>query len=359
MSRQPQYTIKDIAQALGVSASTVSRALSDHPHISDETKIRVRELVQKHDYRHNALASSLRNSKSNTIGLILPRLSQYFPSTVATAIQNKLHGYGYNLMICQSNDSPEMERELVNALYASRVAGLIVSTTLYTNDFSAFDIFAKSNIPLVFYDRVPQNYPAHVVLGDDYAGGYAATLHLLQQGCRRIALLSGPLTCRIYQDRYNGYLAALKEYAVPFDQSLVYSHELTKENALKSSEAILSGTALPDAVFACNDTAAIAVVKTAKQHQLRIPEDLLVAGYSNDPRAEIITPSITSVEQFPYEMGEKATMLMMDLLQNKITQQGRYISLNTPVKLIARESSRRAGVGAVAESGEDMDSSAQ
>ncbi|WP_458985142.1 LacI family DNA-binding transcriptional regulator [Pontibacter sp. CAU 1760] len=341
MSKQPQYTIKDIAQELGVSVSTVSRALNDHPHISEDTKAKVRELVEKYDYRHNALASSLRNSSSNTIGLILPRLSQHFPSTVATAIQNKLHGYGYNLMICQSNDSPEMERELINALYASRVAGLIVSTTLYTTDFSPFDILAKSRVPLVFYDRVPKDYPAHRVIGDDYAGGYESTLHLLQQGCRRIAHISGPLTCRIYEDRYNGYLAALQEYDVPFDASLVYFHELTKENALKTSEAILAKEVLPDAVFACNDTTAIAVLEVARKRSIRIPDDMLLTGYSNDPRAEIITPAITSVEQFPYEVGEKATNLMMDLLQHKIKQEGSYVSLRTPVRLVKRESSQQ------------------
>lgn len=339
MSRQPQYTIKDIATEMGVSVSTVSRALNDHPHISEETKGRVRELVKKHDYRHNALAASLRNSRSNTIGLILPRLSQYFPSTAATAIQDKLHEYGYNLMICQSNDSPVLEKELVNVLYASRVEGLIVCTTLYTEDFSHFDIFSRSSIPLVFYDRVPKNYPAHRVQGDDYAGGYQNTLHLLQQGCRRIAHISGPLTCNIYQDRYNGYVDALKEYGIPLDEKLVSFHELTKENALKTCEAIFSPSSVPDAVFACNDTTAIAVLEYAKKHQIQVPRDLKLTGYSNDPRSEITEPAVTSVEQFPYEVGGQAATLMMDLLQHKVKQKGVYVTLNTPVELIKRASS--------------------
>ncbi|MFD3001998.1 LacI family DNA-binding transcriptional regulator [Pontibacter toksunensis] len=339
MNRQPQYTIKDIAAEMGVSVSTVSRALSNHPHISEETKVRVRELVEKHDYRHNALASSLRNSRSNTIGLILPRLSQYFPSTVATAIQNKLHAYGYNLMICQSNDSPAMEKELVNVLYASRVEGLIVSSALHTADFSHFNIFSKSRIPLVFYDRVPTNYDAHKVEGDDYSGGYQMTLHLLQQGCRRIAHIGGPLTCSIYQNRYKGYLNALKEYDVLLDDDLVFFHELTKENAQKTCDVIFSKAALPDAIFACNDTTAIAVLEYAKKRHIRIPEDLMLTGYSNDPRTEIITPAITSVEQFPYEVGGQAATLMMDLLQHKIEENNNYVSITTPVELIKRASS--------------------
>lgn len=324
---------------MGVSVSTISRALNNHPHISEETKVRVRELVEKHNYRHNALAASLRNSKSNTIGLILPRLSQYFPSTVATAIQNKLHEYGYNLMICQSNDSPAMEKELVNVLYASRVEGLIVSSAMHTADFSHFDIFSKSRIPLVFYDRVPTNYEAHKVKGDDYSGGYQTTLHLLQQGCRRIAHMGGPLTCSIYQNRYNGYLHALKEYDVPLDEEIVFFHELTKENALKTCEVIFSKASLPDSIFACNDTSAIAVLEYAKKHHIRIPQDLMLTGYSNDPRSEIITPAITSVEQFPYEVGGRAATLMMDLLQHKLKEDNRYASITIPVELITRASS--------------------
>lgn len=339
MNRQPQYTIKDIAAEMGVSVSTVSRALNNHPHISEETKVRVRELVEKHDYRHNALASSLRNSRSNTIGLILPRLSQYFPSTVATAIQNKLHAYGYNLMICQSNDLPAVEKELVNVLYASRVEGLIVSSAMHTADFSHFDIFSKSRIPLVFYDRVPTNYDAHKVEGDDYSGGYQTTLHLLQQGSRKIAHIGGPQTCSIYQNRYKGYLDALKAYDVLVDEELVFFHELTKENAQKTCEVIFSKATLPDAIFACNDTTAIAVLEYAKRRHVRIPQDLKLTGYSNDPRSEIITPSITSVEQFPYEVGGQAASLMMELLQGRMEEGSNYVSITTPVELIKRASS--------------------
>lgn len=324
---------------MGVSVSTVSRALSNHPHISEDTKVRVRELVEKYDYRHNALAASLRNSRSNTIGLILPRLSQYFHATVATAIQNKLHEYGYNLMICQSNDLPALEKELVNVLYASRVEGLMVSATLYTTDYSHFDIFAKSNIPLVFYDRVPKDYIAHSVQGDDYSGGYQVAQHLLEQGCRRIAYISGPLTCSIYQNRYNGYLDALKNENIPVDEELVFFHELTKDNALQSCEAIFAAATLPDAIFACNDTSAIAVLEYAKKHHIRIPEDVKLTGYSNDPRTEITQPAITSVEQFPYEVGGQTATLMMNLIQNKITQHSSSVSLTTPVELVRRASS--------------------
>ncbi|WP_066838178.1 LacI family DNA-binding transcriptional regulator [Rufibacter ruber] len=333
------YTIKDIAVELGLSHSTVSRALNNHPHISQQTKDRVKELVEKSDYRHNAVAASLRNSKSKMVGLLVPRISMYFQSTVITAIQNKLHEHGYNLMVCQSNDSPEIEKELVNELFSSRIAGLIVSTTLYTTDFSHFDIFQRANIPLVFYDRVPKSHPAHKVLGDDYQGGYLSTKHLLEQGCRHIAHISGPLTCSIYRHRYAGYQDALAEFDVPLDPALVHFQELSKENAIKASEAVFALPVRPDGVFAGNDTTAIGVMQHAKQLGIAIPSQLKIVGYSNDPRAEIIEPSITSVEQFPYEMGEQAAILMLDLIMDKISPGRNLISLTTPIELVKRQSS--------------------
>ena len=324
-----------------MSTSTVSRALSDHPHVSQDTKERVRQAVDASGYQLNAMASSLRKSKSNIIGLIVPRISMYFQSAVITAIQNELQKCDYNLMIFQSNESPVLEKQLVNVLHALRVEGLIVSATLYTEDFSPFDVFLKANVPLVFYDRVPKGYSAHKIQGDDYQGGYRSTLHLLEQGCRRIAHISGPLSCSLYRDRYAGYQDALKKAGIPLDESLVYFHELTKENALKTCMALFAAQPYPDAVFTCNDTTAIAVMEQAKKVKLRIPADLKLAGYSNDPRVQIIQPPITSVEQFPYEMGEQAATLIMDLIRQKIKPGRNFISLTTPVEVIKRESSRR------------------
>ncbi|WP_187263995.1 LacI family DNA-binding transcriptional regulator [Pontibacter beigongshangensis] len=340
MKKQVQHTIKDIAATLGLSISTVSRALNDHPHISQSTKQRVREAVEKLDYRHNALAASLRNSRSNMIGLIAPRITMYFQSTVITAIQHKLHEYGYNLMVCQSNDSPAIEKELVGVMYASRVDGLIVSSTLYTEDFSHFDIFNRANIPLVFYDRVPHNYPAHKIQGDDYQGGYQTTRHLLEQGARKIAYITGPLSCKLYRDRYEGYQEALREFDMTPDESLMFCHELNKKNAQLTCKALFAEGGLPDAVFAGNDTTAVAVVQCAKAKGISVPQQLKVTGYSNDSRTEIIEPPITSVEQFPYEVGVQAATLMLELLEQKTNHSQNHISLITPIELVIRRSSR-------------------
>ncbi|QCR22401.1 LacI family DNA-binding transcriptional regulator [Pontibacter sp. SGAir0037] len=340
MSKKPQYRLKDIAFELGLSTSTVSRALSDHPHVSEDTKERVKEAVNKAGYQLNAMASSLRKSKSNIIGLIVPRISMYFQSSVITAIQNVLQKRDYNLMIFQSNESPALEKQLVNVLLALRVEGLIVSSTLYTEDFSHFDAFAKANVPLVFYDRVPKGYSAHKIQGEDYQGAYKTTLHLLEKGCRRIAHISGPLSCSLYRERLAGYQDALKKFNVPFDESIVSFQELTYENAYRTCESLFAALPYPDAVFTCNDTTAIAVLDYANTIKLRIPQDFRLAGYSNDPRVQIIRPSITSVEQFPYEMGEQAAALIMDLIHQKIEPGRSFISLTSPVELIVRESTK-------------------
>lgn len=332
--------MKDIALALGLSSSTVSRALQDHPHISQETKNKVNEAANRLGYSYNAVAASLRNSKSNTIGLIIPRISKYYQSTVITAIQNKLHEHKYNLMICQSNESPELEKELVNALYASRVEGLIVSSTLNTTDFSHFDVFSRSNRPLVFFDRVPKNYPAHKIQGDDYHGANLATNHLLAQGCRNIAFIGGPLFCNLYRERYEGYSDALKVYGLSPDDTKVFFHDLTKEHALLSCEQLFSGSRenWPDAVFCCNDTVALAVTTYAKTRGLEVPAALKITGYSNDPLTEIIKPTITSVEQYPSEVGTQAAGMILNLIQQKIKPGKNYISVTIAVDLVKRDS---------------------
>ncbi|GAA4311312.1 LacI family DNA-binding transcriptional regulator [Compostibacter hankyongensis] len=338
-------TIVDIARALDISPSTVSRALKDHPYISQATKDRVKKQAAKMGYRHNALAAGLRNRKSNTIGLICPRISMYFQSSIVTAIQRKVQEAGYSLVICQTNDSYEIEKQVVNALYASRVEGLIASCTLHTEDFSHFDIFSKSGIPLVFYDRVPRSYPAQVIRGDDYRGGTEGAEHLISRGCKQIVYISGPLTCNLYQDRYAGFKDALQRHKLPLPKKNLFFHELTLENARRTCERIFSKKPWPDAIFATNDTTAIVAEQYAREAGLKIPGDIKILGYSNDPRTEIIDPALTSVEQFPAVMGEKAADAVVELIRKKTQLKKTMPPIITPVELVVRASTggRMAG----------------
>ncbi|MBC7827438.1 MAG: LacI family DNA-binding transcriptional regulator [Chitinophagaceae bacterium] len=338
MKKQVENTIKDIALKLGLSPSTVSRGLKDHPHINEKTKKKIKLTAAKLGYKHNAIAASLRNNKSNTIGLIVPKISMFYQSAVITAIQNKLHEHKYNLMICQSNESVEMEKELVNALYASRVEGLIVSATLNTVDFSHFDVFSKSNCPLVFFDRIPTDYAANKIEGDEFNGGYMATKHLLEQGCRRIAHIGGPLTCNLYRGRFEGYKEALKAYGLSVDNDIVYFHDLTAENGLKTGEKLFAKNPFPDAIFACNDTTAVTIIQYAKSIGLAVPSKLKVIGYSNGPLSQIVDPPLTSIEQYTNKVGAEAATMMMELINQKLQLKESFRKVTVPVDLIKRNS---------------------
>ncbi|SFC44503.1 LacI family transcriptional regulator [Parapedobacter composti] len=339
-SRKPksENSIVDIARALGISPATVSRALNDNSRISEATRMRVKEMAKEMGYRHNSMASSLRNRRSNIIGLIVPRISMYFHAYFITSLQRQLQAAGYNLMICQSNDSVKLEKELANSLYSARVDALVVSLALYTEDISHFDGFLQQGIPLVFYDRVPTvETGAYVIKGDDYRGGLLAGNHLMQAGCRQMAYISGPLSCSIYQERTRGFVDALAKHGIALREDWVFHQELTAENAWNSLRKLFKGKHIPDGLFAANDTTAIAAVEFARERQIPIPDKLKIIGYSNDPRTSIITPPITSVEQYPSEMADKVADTLVGALQRQgsaVTRLGE--PLVCPVDLVRR-----------------------
>jgi len=312
-----ENSIVDIAKVLGISPATVSRALNNNSRISEATRERVKEMAKEMGYRHNSMASSLRNRRSNTIGLIVPRISMYFHAFFITSLQRQLQAAGYNLMICQSNDSVKLEKELANSLYSARVDALVVSLTLYTEDIAHFEGFLNQGIPVVFYDRVPpEGTPSYIIKGDDYRGGLLAGNHLVGSGCRRIAYISGPSSCSIYQERTRGFMDALAQQDLVLNENWVFHHELTAENAWSSLRKLFDGDHVPDGLFAANDTTAIAAVEFARERAIQIPDDLRIIGYSNDPRTSIITPPITSIEQYPHEMADKVAETLMGALQH-------------------------------------------
>jgi DNA-binding LacI/PurR family transcriptional regulator len=335
-------TIIDIAEALQLSPSTISRALNNGTYVKPETKKRVLEMAEKLGYRRNLMASSLRSNKTHTIGLIIPSISMSFHSEVTTTIQNQLYQHGYNLIICQSNDSLPIEKDLANIMFSYRVDALIVACTLQTEDFSHFDVFVNNNIPLFFYDRVPTTpYKASIIKGDDFRGGYLTTQHLLELGCTKIAHISGPLTSNLYIDRSMGYKKALSQHNIPIDEDLIIHQELTHENARQTMQKIFEGENKPDAVFTSNDVSAIAVLEFARENNIAVPETLKIVGYSNDSRTEIIRPSITTVEQFPKLVGTKVVDELMKKLTKKTNETTTSLQTEVstiPVQLIRRMS---------------------
>jgi LacI family transcriptional regulator len=261
-----------------------------------------------------------------------------FQSEVITSIQNHLYKHGYNLMICQSNDSLQMEREMVKTLHSTRVDAVIAACTLNTTDFSHFDFLMKSGIPVIFYDRVPTTKTAATLIkGDDFRGGYLATSHLIEIGCKNIAHISGPLSCNLYQDRLAGFKKAMQQGNLKINDKWMFYQELTYENARVAVKKMLSGNERPDAIVADNDTSAIAVLEYVKEIGLKVPNDLKIVGYSNDSRSAIISPSLTTIEQFPALMGQKIVEALMVLLGNSGTNTTKTQEPTViPVQLIRR-----------------------
>ena len=338
--RTSKITIYDIAKALNLSASTVSRALQNNPLINQDTREKVKETALEMGYVPNWIASSLRKKKSNILGLIVPRTSMYFQSTAISGIQHDAHKYGFSIVIGQSDDTVEMEKELVNTFFSLRVDGLLAVSSMFTTTYEHFSPFIRNNIPLVFYDRVPTDFVGYTITGDDFRGGYLATEHLIRQGCRRIAIFSGVLTCNLYQERLSGYKAALEENNIPFDEKLLYVHNLTSEAATIAAQELLSEEILPDGLFAANDTSAVAFIQEARRHNIAIPSRIKVVGYSNDQSSRIITPSLTTIEQSGYKMGQKAVETIVQLINSNETKEEVTKNFVFPVELIPRESTK-------------------
>lgn len=333
-------TILHVAKESGVSPATVSRVMNNHPYVREATRDKVMEAIGKLEYQRNNMASGLRSNKTNTIGLIVPRISMFFQAEIITAIQRELYTHGYQLMICQSDDTVEMEKSLVKALHAARVDAVIAACSLHTTDFTHFDILMQSGIPVIFYDRVPMHKTEAILIkGDDINGGYIATSHLIEAGCKKIAHLSGPVSCNLYKDRSAGFDKAMKEHGIPVREDWVFHQELTAHNALNALEKIFQKKNRPDGLFADNDTTAIAALQFAKANGINVPVELRIVGYSNDPRSSIINPSVTTIEQHPAQMGEKVVETLISVLTHKkkaITDD--QLPLVIPVSLIKRAS---------------------
>lgn len=334
---QQRNTILDLAAALKLSPATVSRALSNTSYVKTETKQRVLDMAIQLGYRKNTLAAGLRKNKTNTIGLILPKISMYFHAAVVTVIQNLLHAKGYNLIIGQSNDDPAMEKELVDTFFSSRVDALIVSCTLKTEDFTPFDVFSNHQVPILFYDRVPPaHYQARVIKGDDFNGGYLAGKHLAETGCKRIGMICGTLTSNLYKGRADGFLAALADSHLPVDEDLIFYQHLNAVHTNMAMEKMFNGKNRPDGLFVTSDRNAVAAVTYAKEQGIKVPEELKVIGYSNDPITAMVSPPITTIEQFPAVFGDRLVSTLLEMLEGAGETAVYAPPVITPVELIKR-----------------------
>lgn len=332
-----EITIYDIAEALQVSPATVSRGLNNHPGIRKDTKKKISDMARKMGYRHNAFASNLRRKNTNTIGVIVHTLKSYFMSTVISGMEKVANKHGYQLIISQSQESFKKEVASVTTMFNSRIDGMMVSLAFDTLSTKHFEEVIKKQIPLIFFDRVIEHPNCTSVVIDNKRAGYDATKHLIEQGCKRIVHIDGNLNRNVYADRLEGYKMALLEAGIPFDPTLVISNELNDQSINEAAQTILRMEKLPDGIFTANDISAVACIQELKKAGIRIPEDIAVVGFNNDPISRVIEPNLSTIDYPGQEMGEiAATTLINKLKKSSI---GNLNSIVLRHKLIIRESS--------------------
>jgi LacI family transcriptional regulator len=305
-----QVTIKDIARELGVSPSTVSRALKDHPDISAATKKQVRELVERLKYKPNAVALSLRSRRSNTIAVLVPEIVHHFFSSVISGIEEIAQELGYNVMIFQSNEQYEREVQIVQNLASNQVDGMLVSISKTSRHFGHLTELMNEGIPLVFFDRACEEIEADKVVVDDFDGAFQAVEYLIRTGCRRIAHFSAPQHLQIGYQRKRGYITALEKNNLTPDEALMVKCD-TYEEALVTTPRIMKIEPPPDAIFAVNDLTATGAMKVLKQLNFRIPEDVSLIGFTDGLVATVNDPPLTTVSQHGFEMGKKAMEMLL------------------------------------------------
>ncbi|HYC29786.1 MAG TPA: LacI family DNA-binding transcriptional regulator [Chitinophagaceae bacterium] len=314
MSTGKEVTIYDLARELNISIATVSRALKDDPVVSKKTKKKIFDLAHERGYRTNHFARSLRNQRTQTIGVIVPRLNSYFMSTVIAGMESVANRSGYNLIISQSSESVEKEKANAHTMFNNRVDGLLVSLAYDTNSLEHFEMFFKKNVPLIFFDRVAEHKDCTSILIDNRRAAYEATSHLIEQGCRNIVHITATPKRNVYVDRLQGYKQALAEHNLPFKEDNIIIGNLSQEAGVEAAEAIRKMDPLPDGVFVSNDNCAVGCMLALKQGGISIPSDIAFVGFNNDPVSKVIEPNLTTINYPGYEMGEAAARHLINHL---------------------------------------------
>jgi LacI family transcriptional regulator len=328
--------IKDIAKALAISVSTVSRALRDTYDVSPETKKRVLEVAKELNYKPNLNASALASGNTRNIGIMIPFVTNYYFSTVISGIQEIAYRNGYNIVLFITNDDSKRENEIIRSLPITGLDGLLVSVSSGCRNSEQFQKLMDDGIPIVFFDRVPQDIKASKVLQDDFHGAFYATEHLIKNGYTRIAHIAGPKHLSFTQDRVKGYLEALKKYHLPMREEWIIYSGFSQENGSQDMLYLLEIEETPNAVFGVNDRKAVGVILTLKERNIQVGIEIGVVGFTNDPISTIVEPSLTTIEEPALEIGRNSCSLLIKHISNKYFEP-RDIVL--PGKLIVRKSS--------------------
>jgi DNA-binding LacI/PurR family transcriptional regulator len=310
-------TIYDIAKKLDITAATVSRALNNNPKISEATRQLVLETAAKMNYKQNRLAQSLRSGKSYNVGVIVPRIDSNFFASVIRGIEEELRPVGYHVIICQTNEDEIRQSENITALLNAQVDGILmsISNVSEANDHVINNV-VKQNVPLIFFDRKKKMDGVSSVTINDFDGGYLATKNLIEQGCKRIAHLTGDPSLEIFEFRKNGYQKALLDSGLVYNEDYVFQTKSNVEAGRQSVERLLGLNPPPDAIFSSSDFAALGAIQELKARGIKIPEEFCVFGFGNEPFTGFMELSISSVDQSPLEMGKMAAKVFLEQINN-------------------------------------------
>ena len=317
MNEKVPMTMKDIARELGISVSTVSRALKDSPRISAERRAMIQQYAREHNFTPNMLAESLRHSKVQPIkliGVIIPEFTHFYFSSVLAGIEEEASARGYLIMVAQSGESYEREVRICQSFYENKVCGIIVSQAKDTHRYDHFERLMEACVPLVFYDRICTGVNASRVVVDDYMGALNAVTYLIETGCKRIAFYGSAPTLEISKNRFNGYKDALLKHGLKFDESITRICD-NRADAEVITPELLEGEHVPDGFFAVNDDTAIGILYTAKRMGFRVPDDISICGFTNGQRAVACDPMLTTVEQRGVKVGEEAVDILIDQVE--------------------------------------------
>ncbi len=338
-----RVTLKKIAEQLGVSVPTVSRALKDYPDISKETKKAVLKLADELHYIPNTLALNLRKNKSNIIGVIIPEVVHFFFSSVIKGIMEYAETQDYSVLLTQSEEQLGKEKKQAKLLFSSHVDGLLVCLSNETESCSHFDVFREFNIPLVLFDKVNEAVEGSQVVVDDYEGAFQATEHLIHQNCKQIVFLKGlenPLNAK---ERLRGYHDALKAYNLPLDDELIENcNQITISEGYEAIEKRILGRNSFDGVICVSDILATGALGACQDYKVSVPEQVCIVGFSDSEMCQITRPKLSSVYQPGFEIGKRAAeQLIAEIIavENDHNYEFKQITLKTNLKI--RESSNR------------------
>lgn len=339
-------TLKQIAETLGISITTVSKALKDYPDVSKRTKRLVKELAETLNYKPNAFAVTLRTKESKTIGLIIPEVVHHFFSSVIKGIIAQAEKKGYLIIILQSNESYELEKKQLDLLLSKGVDGIIISLANETANFKHIENVIATETPLLMFDKIAKNVNCSKVIIDDRKAAYVATQHLIDTGCKRIAHFRGALLPQNSIDRFLGYKKALLDNNLPYDPSLVYICEcgaMSFEEGKQRARELANDHNDVDGIFINTDLVAIGAMTEFNKLGIKVPEDISIVGFSNWFMSSVISPTLTTIDQPGYKMGKVAFKQLykeIKAMKNKKPKKPKTITLET--NLVKRESTKEA-----------------